>query len=231
MTKAQREHFYQGQFLHLVCVLILLVALFFVSDFPRFDEGAFLGLSTATWISLCVGGAILHQVYVWLCWRLELDGQRFTRFFGKHAFQFFQFGFAVLIALRPVFAFALGWSNRATLPIDPWLGFGVAIVLAAPSIYLVYSVRKYFGFERAFGIDHFDETYRDLPLVRKGIFTWTPNAMYVFGFLILWVPGFLFQSVAALAVAAFSHAYIWVHYYCTEKPDMDRIYGQTDHTL
>ena len=50
--------------------------------------------------------------------------------------------------------------------------------------------------------------------------------MYVFGFAILWVPALLFQSVAALIVAAFSHAYIWVHYYCTERPDMRRIYGK-----
>ena len=41
----------------------------------------------------------------------------------------------------------------------------------------------------------------------------------------LWVPAFLFQSMAAMVIAAFSHAYIWVHYYATEKPDMKRIYG------
>ena len=28
-----------------------------------------------------------------------------------------------------------------------------------------------------------------------------------------------------LAVAAFAHLYIWVHYHCTEKADMRRIYG------
>ncbi len=32
-------------------------------------------------------------------------------------------------------------------------------------------------------------------------------------------------SLAALAAALFQHAYIWVHYYCTGKPDMDLIYG------
>jgi len=26
-------------------------------------------------------------------------------------------------------------------------------------------------------------------------------------------------------VAAFSHIYIWVHFYVTERPDMRRIYG------
>jgi hypothetical protein len=36
-----------------------------------------------------------------------------------------------------------------------------------------------------------------------------------------------FNSSAALAVAAFSHAYIWVHFYATEKPDMDFLYSST----
>ena len=33
-----------------------------------------------------------------------------------------------------------------------------------------------------------------------------------------------FASVAALAVALFNHLYIWVHYFATERPDMQRIY-------
>ncbi len=49
--------------------------------------------------------------------------------------------------------------------------------------------------------------------------------MYVFGLLIFWIPGLLTASSPALLVALFSHIYIWVHYYSTEKPDMARIYG------
>jgi hypothetical protein len=32
-------------------------------------------------------------------------------------------------------------------------------------------------------------------------------------------------SWAALVVAIFSHAYIWVHYFCTERLDLKLIYG------
>ena len=57
-------------------------------------------------------------------------------------------------------------------------------------------------------------------------FSATPgNAMYWFGLLILWLPGVLLASKAALVAALFNHLYIWVHYHCTEKPDIDRIYG------
>jgi len=109
--------------------------------------------------------------------------------------------------------------------IEPWLGYAIAFVLFIPGAYLAYSVMHYFGLNRAFGIDHFEPSYRSKEFVSQGIFTWTPNAMYVFGFLNLWIPAFLFQSTTALALALFSHIYIWVHYFCTEKPDMRRIYG------
>jgi len=78
---------------------------------------------------------------------------------------------------------------------------------------------------RALGIDHFDPAWRSAPFVRQGIFRFTRNGMYVYGFLLMWVPGLWWGSAAALAVALFNHLYIWVHYYATELPDMARIYG------
>lgn len=208
-----------------MAVLVLLAMVWLAETLPAFHQGMFLGLSSTAWAGLAVANAIAHQVYVWLGWRLELGGKHLTKAFGTKAFTYFKIGFAVLILLRPVLAFILGWANRGSLPIAPWFGWAVALAAFLPALYLVYSVRRYFGFDRAFGIDHFDASYREVAFVRKGIFTWTPNAMYVFGFLMLWVPAFLFQSYAALILAAFSHAYIWVHYFCTEKPDMRRIYG------
>jgi hypothetical protein len=51
--------------------------------------------------------------------------------------------------------------------------------------------------------------------------------MYTFGFFMMWIPPILAASKAGLLLAAFSHLYIWVHYFTTEKPDMERIYGKT----
>ena len=99
------------------------------------------------------------------------------------------------------------------------------MLLLLPAVWLGYSIVKYFSFKRAFGIDHFEERYRTVPLVRKGIFRITPNAMYMFGFTLLWSSAFYFSSKTALAFAGFSHLYIWIHYFTTEKPDMKRIYA------
>jgi len=78
------------------------------------------------------------------------------------------------------------------------------------------------------GIDHFyPEKYKNETFVKKGIFRYTDNGMYIFGFFILWIPGILLQSKAALLAALFNHIYIWVHYYFTELPDIKEIYSNT----
>ena len=217
--------FFEGQIFHLIALSALLTVLHLLSGVAGFEAGSFLGLSTLVWVALAVADAVVHQVFVWLCWRAELHGQVLSRWFGGRAFVLYAAGFSALIMLRPILIFALGWSNRGTLGIDPGLGYAVSLLLLGPAAYLMYSIVHYFGFRRAFGIDHFEPGLSDEPLVRRGIFRWTPNAMYVFGFFALWIPAFLFQSVAALVIAGFSHAYIWVHYAATEKPDMKRIYG------
>ena len=63
-----------------------------------------------------------------------------------------------------------------------------------------------------------------MPFVTEGIFRFTSNGMYLYAFLLFWAIAFGFASTAALTVAVFSHAYIWVHFWATEKPDMDYIY-------
>jgi hypothetical protein len=133
--------------------------------------------------------------------------------------------FTILFLGRPITLILLGISNAGTLVLNPLLAYALAIVLLLPFAYTMYSVFHYFGIDRAFGIDHFDPSYRNQPFVREGMFRYTDNAMYKFGFLILWAIALVFLSKAALIVAAFSHLYIWVHFYFTELPDIRHIYG------
>lgn len=94
-----------------------------------------------------------------------------------------------------------------------------------PAVYTGRSIERYFGVKRALGADHFREEYRKMPLVKKGAFKYSSNAMYTYAFLLMWAVALLTGSQAALALALFQHAYIWVHVYCTEAPDMQLIYG------
>jgi hypothetical protein len=216
---------FERQWLHVLLLVVLLVPLVAASHNEALQTGQLWGVSTPTWFWLAVALPVIHQAYVWLCWRTQLHGSLLTRRLGSNSFTFYAFGFAVLGISRIASVFPLAAANQHTFPANPAMLRTLAVLMAFPAAYLFYSVARYFGFRRAMGIDHFDPAYRSLPFVRQGIFRFTSNGMYVFGFFLLWVPGLWWASSAALAVALFSHLYIWVHYYTTELPDIRRIYG------
>ena len=188
-------------------------------------EGTLWNTNTSTWLWLAILTPVVHQFYVAFCWRYELYYQGISGIFGERGFKIYKVGFAILILSRVVFIVLLAVSNAGTLE----LPFMVVTILVAVAIglsaYLFYSVFNYFGIDKAFGIDHFKpDEVRDQPMVKQGIFKYTSNGMYVFGFLLLYIPGLLALSKAAILAALFNHVYIWVHYYCTELPDMKTIY-------
>ncbi len=218
---------FEKQFQHLIALIILTAGVYFISRAQGFQTGQFLGLSSLTWLWISIAVPIIHQVYVLFAWRGQLHYNTMGKIFGEKAFLIWGITFFILFAARPISVIGLAIANRYTIPIPPLIGVLLAIICAPPVIYLGYSIHKYFGIERALGIDHFEpEISKERPFVRKGIFRWTPNAMYKFGFLALWIPGLLLLSKTALLSALFSHLYIWVHFYFTELPDMRYIYGK-----
>jgi hypothetical protein len=217
---------FEKQLMHLCLLIVLLIGVHFSSRIDGFFDGELWGISTATWFYLSIAVPIAHQVFVWFCWRVEMHASLLTRWFGSGAFTVYAVFFAVLIIARPITMTLLAIANRDTLPLIPWIAWSLSAVLAVPTIYLFHSIKRYFGFLRAFGIDHFDIAYRSRPLVKDGIFRFSGNSMYTFGALVLWIPAILFCSKAAVFSTLFSHLYIWVHYWCVEKPDIRRIYGQ-----
>ena len=211
-------------------ILVLGGLLFFLYSYLETDQtvlnGELWGISTLTWANFAIWAPVVHQCYVLVCWRSELHYRGLSKLFGKNGFNVYKTGISILGLSRPVLIILLAISGRMTLDIDPTFSYVLSTVFLIPAVYLFYSVKKYFGFDRAFGIDHFyPEDYRLKPFVDQGIFKYTRNGMYTFGFFLVWVPGFLLQSKAALSIALFSHLYIWVHYYFTERPDMKIIYG------
>ncbi len=217
---------FRYQIWHLLSLVLLLFTVQqYISGTPQILAGSIWGVSTKLWFWLAVAVPVVHQVYVWLVWRLELYQRVFTTRFGvKKAFKFYAAGFSVLFSGRLVAIILLAISNQGTLNLKPIVAYFVAVLITPFVIYLFYSVRKYFTIERAYGIDHFDKDYSE-PYVRRGIFKYTDNGMYVFGLMVLYLPGLLLFSEAALLAALFNHSYIWVHYYFTERPDMVDIYG------
>ena len=130
-----------------------------------------------------------------------------------------------LLAARPITLCLVGLSD--TVAITSWrvpeIMLGLALIGVA--IWAMHSVLVYFTLPRALGGDHFRDEYAAMPMVRQGAFKYTSNAMYGIVFLGLWGIALVFGSWNALVVALFQHGFIWVHMYCTEAPDMRRIYG------
>ncbi len=118
-------------------------------------------------------------------------------------------------------------ADPDSLGVPSWVGVVVGVGLLIPAVWATHSVVKYFGIARAHGGDHFFERYRAMPMVREGAFRHSSNAMYALVFLALWGIALITGSRAALAVALFQHAYIWVHWCCTEQPDGVVLYGRS----
>jgi protein-S-isoprenylcysteine O-methyltransferase Ste14 len=218
---------FEKQYLHYSFLIVFTIVVLLIARLKPLLIGEFIGLSAFIWLCLGIASAALHQIFVWFCWRTQLHISLLTRIFDRHAFFYYGAGFVLLAVFRYFTIVALAIANKNSLPVSNSVLNSLAIVAAIPVVYLFYSVIKYFGFERALGADHFYESYQNKPLVTQGIFRYSRNAMYTFGFLLAWIPGFLTASSAALLLAMFNNLYIWVHYYATEKPDMVRIYGAT----
>jgi len=205
-----------GQGLHTVCLVSLLAGVW--------AFWTYLGEPFPTGFWIAVSFPIVHQVFVWMAWRLELLSSAMSKTIG---FRGYLACFFLLFGGRFLSLFALAWMDSGSLHLQILPRIVVTGIFAVLSIYAMYSVMRFFGMARAAGADHFDPRYRSMPFVREGIFRFTTNGMYLYAFLLFWAIAVGFNSSAALTVAAFSHAYIWVHFYATEKPDMDFLYSAT----
>jgi len=159
---------FEKQWLHASLLSALVIGLVLLSRIDSLRTGQRWGVSTPAWLWLAVVVAVAHQVFVWFCWRTQLHASLLTRALGDWGFVVYAALFAVLGLARVVVMFILAISNRDTLPMN-LVGLRVfAVIALLPAIYLFYSVARYFGFTRAFGVDHFDARYRSLPFVRRG---------------------------------------------------------------
>jgi hypothetical protein len=212
-TKSPR--IWAGQWLHFFSLVLLLATVWVAWKY--------LGKPFPAVFWIAVVSPVVHQVFVWLAWRLELRSSATSKAmgFGGYVVWFF-----ILFSGRFVSLLALAWLDRGSLGLPVIPQTVATILLTMLGIYAMYSTKLYFGLMRASGADHFDPRYREMPLVKGGIFRFTSNGMYLYGFLLFWAIAIGFNSAAAVLVAAFSHAYIWVHFFATEKPDMDYLYVQ-----
>jgi hypothetical protein len=216
ITTVVAPTFWTGQLLHFTALTLLLLASWMGW------QAAGSPAPISFWVAIAV--PIAHQIFVWITWRRVLQKSPSDEKEEKFSFALYLAIFFALLVSRPISLLVLSWVDRGSLQLPGMPRIVLTLLLIAPAVYAFYSVMRYFGLARAAGADHFDLRYRGMPLVKRGIFRFTSNGMYLYAFFLFWAIAIGFDSTAAILVAAFSHAYIWVHFYATEKPDMAYLY-------
>ena len=212
--------FFKGQIWHLGGTIILFYIGFQFADLES-NTNSFFGFNALNWFLIAMFIPLIHQIYVWICWRSELCWKSVSNTIG---FKGYVILFFILIISR-LSAIVLCFVDYGSLYKPDWFTWILSIIIFIPGAYTMYSVKKYFGFLRAAGADHFDPKYRDLPFEKRGIFKWTPNAMYVFAIGIPFGFAVATGSQSMFVVSIYTYISIWLHYFCTEKEDFKVIYG------
>lgn len=206
------------QGLHAVALVILSLPVFILSN--QVD-------ANHTWMASALVTAFLHQGLVAAVWRSELFYNTITRIFSRRGFYYYGALFFFLIMLRFLTAAGASLATPGSLPLPAALWWATGGTFTLLFLWLQYSVLRFFGLKRALGADHFFPEYKTMPFVRRGIYRYTPNGMYTFGTLAFLLPGLYLRSQLGLAVGLFHYLAVWVHYWATELPDMEFIYGKT----
>jgi hypothetical protein len=182
-------------------------------------------LTASTWILVSWAFAGIHQGWIWFFWRMELHRGRIRLWFGERGFLLFRVGFVLFASVRLLAIIPVALATPQTVSLARWLSLGLIVLSTPPILWGLFSVVAYFGLTRAFGADHFDPVFRGGKLEQRGIFKYVSNSMYTVVLLALYHPGLLLHSRPSLILAAAHHVFVWTHYFCTEKPDMQEIYG------
>ena len=220
MIDNKLNFFFKNQIWHIGGLLFLFYLSSQMFDFEN-NLNIFLGINVKNWFLFSMMTPLLHQTYVWLCWRSELCWQTISKTIG---FKIYVVFFFILGILR-LSSIGLCFADYGSWFIPGWIAWSVSMLIFIPFIYTIYSIKKYFGFLRAAGIDHFDISYKNIPFEKRGIFKWSSNAMYTFAIPVFFGFAISSGSKAMFIFAVYTFIGVWLHYFCTEKEDFKVIYG------
>jgi len=141
----------ERQHIHLVILAFLLTGISILVKTGKFLDGQVLGIDTVTWFVLAITTAVLHQVYVLFCWRVQLHYSLITRLFGWNGFTYYSTGFFILAILRIIFVILLAVSSRNTLSVDQSILNIIALAVTLLALYLFYSIGRFFPLQSCCG--------------------------------------------------------------------------------
>ena len=96
MTQNKLSFFFKHQIWHLGGTIVL----FYIgSQFVdlKNNTNTFISISTLSWFMIAMSMPLIHQIYVWLCWRSELCWKLISKTIGFKGYVFFFFILVVLV--------------------------------------------------------------------------------------------------------------------------------------
>ena len=165
MIENKLNFFFKNQIWHIGGLLILFYLGNQIVDFKN-NLNVFFGISVKNWFLFSMMTPLLHQGYVWLCWRSELCCKTISRTIG---FKVYAIIFIIIMILR-LFSIGLCFADYGSWFNPGLIAWTISVLIFIPFIYTIYSIKKYFGFMRATGIDHFDSSYKNIPFEKRGVF-------------------------------------------------------------
>ena len=126
--KALLSRIFEDQLIHCLALAFLMGLVALCVEMGGIHSGQFLWFSSKQWIWLVIFNAIIHQFYVWFCWRCELHAGLLSRWFGESAFRLYAIGFAVLFMFRPILIFSLAWADRGNWNVNSVFSYSAAAI-------------------------------------------------------------------------------------------------------
>ncbi len=209
----------------LVYIILGIVFIYYSAHYTDHDKSLW-GLTVHEWVIVSWIAAGLHQFWIVLFWRLELYYGVIKKIFGRGGFFIYKAGFVLFASVRLVAVIPASKLSARTLEINELLRWSLIGITTPFILWSILSVVLYFGINRAFGADHFFPEYRSMSLEKRGTFRYIPNSMYTILLLVIYHPALFYASLPGLVFALIHHLFIWTHYFCTEKPDLEEIYGK-----
>lgn len=219
------DKLFKRQGYHIAAYIVLGIILYFLTVALSDSDNSIWGISVFTWVLISWICAGFMQFWVVIFWRLEYFTGKISKLMGKAGFVIFRIGFIISGLIRLSIVIPVSRATAHTVSIPLYITVPLIAITAPFIVWGLFSVLVYFGITRAFGADHFDSTYRNGTLELRGIYKYIPNSMYTVILLVLYFPGLIFQSLLGLVLALVHHLFVWVHYFCTERPDLIEIYG------
>ncbi len=220
------KNIFEKQDWHFALLALLVVSVNAIMVlYPLSFTGVFWGLSTGTWLWIGVFTAILHQIYIMLIWRIQLETRWLTTNLPRLGFIAYLIDYTLMLAARTGAIILVAAANREVIFIPDsfrWVG---SIILGIVFTWLTYSVTKSSSYKDLAGAVFFESKDPNHCGIQKNISAVVPGAVYIFGPLSFYIPGLVLASPASLLLALFNHIYIWIHYCYTEAPSLKRVYS------